>query len=81
VITDPYKGMLLKQKELVDAVVSLLGTIFKEEIYQRDRAICVVMQYYKVEEGGMYPTASKLYKRSSNRATPVKTIDEAKINS
>ena len=54
--------MLLEQKELVNAVVSLLGTIFKEEIYYCNRAICAVMQYYKVKKGGIYPTASKLCK-------------------
>ena len=81
VTTDPYEGMLLEQKELVDAVVSLPGTTFEEEIRRRDRAIRAVMQYCKVEEGGMYPTASKLCKRSSGRATPVKTMDEAKIDS
>jgi hypothetical protein len=32
VITDLYKGMLSEQKELVNAVVSLLGTTFKEEV-------------------------------------------------
>jgi len=30
---DLYKGILLEQKELVNIVISLLGTIFKEEIY------------------------------------------------
>jgi len=35
--------MLLEQKELVDAVVSLPGTTFKEEIYRRDRAIRAVI--------------------------------------
>jgi hypothetical protein len=39
------------------------------------------MQYYKVKEGRIYPTASKLYKRSSGYIIPVKTIDKAKINS
>jgi DNA repair protein RadC len=39
------------------------------------------MQYYKVEKGGMYPTASKLYEQSSSRVILVKTIDKAKINS
>jgi hypothetical protein len=41
----------------------------------------MVIQYYKVEEGRMYPTASKLYKQSSGYIIPVKTIDKAKINS
>jgi len=39
------------------------------------------MQYYKVEEGRIYPTASKLYEQSSGHIIPVKTIDKAKINS
>jgi hypothetical protein len=39
------------------------------------------MQYYKVKEGRIYPTASKLYKQFSSYITPVKTIDKAKINS
>ena len=39
------------------------------------------MQYYKVEEGRMYPTASKLYERSSGYIRPVKIMDKAKINS
>jgi len=39
------------------------------------------MQYCKVEEGGIYPTTSKLCERSSGRARPVKMIDKAKINS
>ena len=39
------------------------------------------MQYCKVEEGRMYPTASKLCEQSSSRIRPVKTIDKAKINS
>ena len=39
------------------------------------------MQYYKVKEGGIYPTASKLYERSSGRIILVKTINKAKINS
>ena len=73
--------MLSEQKELVDAVVSLPGTTFEEEIRRRDRAIRAVMQYCKVEEGGMYPTASKLCERSSGCATLVKTMDEAKIDS
>ena len=78
---DPYKGMLLKQKELVNAVISLPGTTFKEEIYQYNRAIRVVIQYCKVEEGGMYPITSKLCKRFSSYAILVKTIDKAKTSS
>ena len=39
------------------------------------------MQYYKVKEGGIYPTASKLCKQSSGYIRLVKTIDKAKINS
>ena len=78
---DLYKGILLEQKELVNAVISLLGTTFKEEIRQRNRAICAVMQYYKVEEGRIYPTAFKLCEQSSGCARPVKTMDKAKINS
>jgi len=39
------------------------------------------MQYCKVKEGGMYPTTSKLCKRSSGRAILVKTMDKAKIDS
>jgi len=39
------------------------------------------MQYYKVEEGGMYPTASKPCERSSGCVILVKIIDKAKINS
>ena len=73
--------MLSEQKELVNTVVSLLGTIFKEEVRRRNRAIYAVMQYYKVEEGRIYPTASKLCERSSGYTTLVKTIDKAKINS
>ena len=41
----------------------------------------MVMKYYKVKEGRMYPTASKLYKRSSGYIILVKIIDKAKINS
>ena len=41
----------------------------------------MVIQYYKVEEGRIYPTASKLYKQSSSYIILVKTIDKAKINS
>ena len=77
---DLYEGMLSEQKELVDAVISLPGTIFEEEVRRRDRAICAVMQYCKVKEGGMYPAAFKLYKRSSGYIILVKTMDEAKIN-
>ena len=79
--TDFYKGILLEQKELVNVVVSLPDTIFKEEVRRRDRAIHAVMQYYKVKEGGMYPAAFKLCERSSGHTTLVKTMDEAKINS
>jgi len=43
VIIDLYKGMLLKQKELINAVVSLPSTIFKKEIRQYNKAIHVVM--------------------------------------
>jgi len=32
VTTDLYKGILLEQKELVNIVISLLGTTFKEEV-------------------------------------------------
>jgi len=39
------------------------------------------MQYYKVKEGKIYPTASKLYEQFSGCIIPVKTIDKAKINS
>jgi hypothetical protein len=39
------------------------------------------MQYYKVKEGRIYPTASKLCEQSSGRVILVKTIDKAKINS
>jgi len=39
------------------------------------------MQYYKVKEGGIYPTTSKLCKQSSDYAILVKIIDKAKINS
>ena len=78
--TDLYKGILSEQKELVNAVISLLGTTFKEEIRRRDRAIYTVMQYCKVKEGGMYPAASKLCKQSSGRIRLVKTIDKAKID-
>ena len=41
----------------------------------------MVMQYYKIEEGKIYPTTSKLYERSSGYIRLVKTIDKAKINS
>jgi len=39
------------------------------------------MQYYKVKEGRIYLTASKLCERSSGYIILVKTIDKAKINS
>jgi hypothetical protein len=39
------------------------------------------MQYYKVKKGRIYPTAFKLYKRSSSYIILVKIIDKAKINS
>ena len=59
---DPYKGILLEQKELVNAVISLPNTIFKEEIYWRDKAIYAVIQYCKVEKGGIYLITFKLCK-------------------
>jgi hypothetical protein len=59
---DLYKGILLEQKELVNAVISLPGIIFKEEVCWYNRAICTVIQYYKVKKGGMYFAVSKLYK-------------------
>ena len=73
--------MLLEQKELVNAVISLLGTTFEEEICWHDRAIRAVIQYCKVEEGGMYLTTFKLYKRFSDCTIPVKIINKAKIDS
>ena len=41
------------------------------------------MQLYntiKLKKSGIYPITSKLYKQSSGRTIPVKTMDEAKID-
>ncbi|KAF1964005.1 hypothetical protein BU23DRAFT_521662, partial [Bimuria novae-zelandiae CBS 107.79] len=52
-------AMLPAQKALVDAVLTQPGTSLQEEVSRRNRAICAVMDYCGIEEGGMCSSRRK----------------------
>ena len=44
----------LEYNQLIETVISLLGLLLEDERRRRDAIINIVIDYYKVKEGGTY---------------------------